>query len=114
MKKLILTFGLVVAVALVSFAQAIEPTNNIAKEEVKAINAENDQVDPKKIKFEEAPAAVQEAFNSSEYSKESIKEVHEIEENSQKAYKIVIDVDNQKWALKYDANGKLIDKKEVM
>lgn len=109
MKKLILTFGLVVAVAMVSFAQAVKPNTSTTEEVTK-----KDQTDPKKIKFEEAPAAVQEAFTSSEYSKESIKEVHEIKENAQKAYKIVVDVNNQKWALKYDTNGKLIDKKEVM
>ncbi|GAA5022827.1 hypothetical protein GCM10011506_00130 [Marivirga lumbricoides] len=114
MKKLILTLGLVTSIGMVSMAQSIQPTNTAATEEVKAVQIESNQVDSKKIKFEEAPAAVQETFNNSQYTKESIKEVHMMEENSLKVYKIIIEVDNQKWALKYDANGKLIDKKEVM
>ncbi len=105
MKKLVLTLGLVVAVVLVSFAQSNETMQQKNKMEQKT--------DPKKIKFEETPTAVQTAFKKSEYEKESIKEVHEVSEGMKKYYKVVVDVESKKWALKYDDQGNLLETKEA-
>ncbi len=104
MKRLILTLGLVVAVVLVSFGQTTDPMKKETKIE---------QKNPKKIKFEETPEAVQEAFDYSKYEKESIKEVHEVSEGMNTYYKIIVNVDNKKWALKYDEEGNLLETKEA-
>lgn len=105
MKKLVLTLGLVVAVVLVSFAQGSETMQKETQMEQKT--------DPKKIQFDETPEAVQNAFKKSEYQKESIKEVHEVSEGMNKYYKVVVDVDSKKWALKYDEKGNLLETKEA-
>jgi hypothetical protein len=107
MKKLILTFGLVVAAVLVSFAQVNETkaTNEVVVTEQTA--------DPVVIKFEEAPAEVQKAFNDSEYEKESIQVVHKIAEGNKNFYKVIVAVEGENWSLKYDAKGNLLETKEV-
>ncbi|WP_188459739.1 PepSY-like domain-containing protein [Marivirga lumbricoides] len=109
MKSLLITLGLAVAVSTTSLAQAsLEKTKEV-KENAMLKNTSN----PKVIKFEEAPIAVQNAFKAEKYPKENIVEVQEVTEASTKTYKIIIEKDAQKWALKFDEKGTLLEKKEA-
>ncbi len=107
MKKLFLTFGLVAGLTLASFAQTGE-TDQTSKNE----SSYDMQDDKREIQFSEAPQAVQAAFKQSNYTESDIKEVYEMNETTGKTYKVVVDANNKKWALKYDANGKLLETKE--
>lgn len=109
MKNLFLTLGLAVAVSSVSFAQASPEKTK----EIKETTVIENTVDPKVIKFEEAPVAVQNAFKAEKYTAEDVVEVHEVTEGTTKNYKIIINKDNQKWALKFDEKGTLLEKKEA-
>lgn len=109
MKNLFLTLGLAVVVSSASFAQASPEKTT----EVKETTVMRNTVDPKVIKFEEAPVAVQNAFKAEKYTAEDVVEVHEVKEGTTKSYKIIIEKDNQKWALKFDEKGTLLEKKEA-
>ncbi|MBK6263979.1 PepSY-like domain-containing protein [Marivirga sp. S37H4] len=106
MKKLFLTLGLVAGLSLASFAQTGQDRD------IQSTQQTERQDDKRKINLSEAPQAVQDAFKQSNYTENDVKEVYEVNEATGKAYKVIVDANNKKWALKYDANGKLLETKE--
>lgn len=105
MKKLVMIMIVFASAATVSFAQTATPG---AEQAV----AETQEPVEKKIELAEVPAKVQDALKASEYKDAQVSEVYEVTENDSIIYKFLIDANDAKWTVKFDADGKLIDSQQ--
>ena len=107
MKTLIAT--LLIAGFVGSTAIAQTPEDGMKKESKEIVQ----QTTKTKITLDKVPEVVQKSFKSNEYSLADIDGIYEMTQNDAKVYEFIINSDNQKWAIHFDATGKLLKEQKV-
>lgn len=115
MRRLFLTLGVMVAVCiiLISFSKnSLQVKNNITK--LDSISAIIPPLNKKASASVQIPFSVQRNFKASGYEMKSIIEAKEVNSADGKVYEFILLVNNDKWHLKYDEKGQLLDSNKVL
>lgn len=107
MKTLIATLVIVGFVGSTSIAQTPEDGMN---KDSKAIVQQTAKT---KITLDKVPEVVQKSFKDNEYSLADIDGIFEMTKNDEKVYEFIIKSDKEKWAIHFDAEGKLLKEQKV-
>ncbi len=71
------------------------------------------QTEKTAIIMDKVPKKVQSAFTTNDYKLADLEGIYEFTEDNEKLYEFIVAKNEEKWAIHFDANGKLVEKKKI-
>jgi hypothetical protein len=107
MKKIIASLMIAGFVGSIAVAQVPNPENPTETQEM----VQQDQ--KTEITLDKVPAKVKESLKSNDYEIANVETIYEMTAEGKKVYKFIVLDGSQKWAVDFDATGKLLGEKKV-
>lgn len=107
MKKIIASLIIAGFAGSVAVAQVPNPEKPTETQEL----VQQDQ--KTEITIDKVPAPVQEALKTNDYEIANVETIYEMTAEGKKVYKFIVMEGSQKWAVDFDATGKLLGEKKV-